>query len=143
VRRKSRRPRDLRGLLFDETQYEASLIYVHQQLSRHRDDASLKTEAANREVVLYRDVGEGFRQAVKRAGLQAPGKLTLHSLRHGFASLLIANGLNLVCVSCQLGHTNPSITLEVYAHLFDRADHADTARAALDASYTAISDAAG
>jgi integrase len=85
----------------------------------------------------YRDVGEGFRQAVKRAGLQAPGKLTLHSLRHGFASLLIANGLNVVYVSRQLGHANPSITLEVYAHLFDRADHAAAARGALDASYAA------
>ena len=85
----------------------------------------------------YRDVGDGFRQAVKRAGLQAPGKLTLHSLRHGFASLLIANGLNVVYVSRQLGHANPSITLEVYAHLFDRADHAATARDALDSSYAA------
>jgi integrase len=86
----------------------------------------------------YRDVGEGFRQAVKRAGLQAPGKLTLHSLRHGFASVLIANGLNVVYVSRQLGHANASITLEVYAHLFERADHAEAARAALETSYEAI-----
>ena len=86
----------------------------------------------------YRDVGEGFRKAVKRAGLRAPGKLTLHSLRHGFASLLIANGLNVVYVSRQLGHANPSITLEVYAHLFERADHAQAAREALEASYAAL-----
>ena len=58
------------------------------------------------------------------------------TLRHGFASLLIANGLNVVYVSRQLGHANPSITLEVYAHLFDRADHAAIARDALDSSYT-------
>ena len=68
----------------------------------------------------YPDVGEAFRQAIKRAGLQAPGKLTLHSLRHGFASLLIANGLNVVYVSRQLGHANPSVTLGVYPHLFER-----------------------
>jgi len=85
----------------------------------------------------YRDVGEGFRQAVQRADLQSPGKRTLHSLRHGFASLLIANGLNVVYVSRQLGHANPSITLEVYAHLFERADHAPTARGALETSYAA------
>jgi integrase len=65
----------------------------------------------------YRDVGEGFRQAVRRSGLQAPGKLTLHSLRHTFASLLIARRLDVVFVSRQLGHANPSITLGVYAHL--------------------------
>ena len=51
--------------------------------------------------------------------LPAPGRLSLHSLRHGFASLLIANGLNVVYVSRQLGHANPTITLKVYAHLFD------------------------
>ena len=85
----------------------------------------------------YRKVGENFRQAVKQAGLQAPGKLTLHSLRHGYASLLIANGLNVVFVSRQLGHANPSITLDVYAHLFQRADHAQTATDALEASLAA------
>jgi integrase len=83
----------------------------------------------------YRDVGEAFRQAIKRAGLEAPGKLTLHSLRHGFASPLIANGLNVVYISQQLGHANPTITLGVYAHQLERADHATAARDALQASY--------
>jgi integrase len=85
----------------------------------------------------YRHVGHGFRNAVKRAGLQAPGRLSLHSLRHGFASLLIAEGMNVVFVSRQLGHANPTITLGVYAHLFERADHAAAAREALEASYAA------
>jgi integrase len=86
----------------------------------------------------YRDVGEGFRQALKCAGLQASGKLTLHSLRHTFASLLIARRLDVVFGSRQLGHANPSITLSVYAHLYARADHATTARKALEASYAAM-----
>ena len=59
------------------------------------------------------------------------------TLRHGFASLLIANGLNVVYVSRQLGHANPTITLGVYAHLFERADHAAAARDALEAGYRA------
>ena len=80
----------------------------------------------------------GFRQAIKRAGLEGPGKLTLHSLRHGFASLLIANGLNVLYVSSQLGHAKSQHHLEVYAHLFERADHAHAARAALEVSYQAI-----
>ncbi len=83
----------------------------------------------------YRLVGQAFQRAVKQAGLETPGRLTLHSLRHGYASLLIANGLNIVFVSRQLGHANPNITLQVYAHLYQRADHAQTARQALDASY--------
>jgi integrase len=87
----------------------------------------------------YRNVGEGFRQAVKRAGLGGgPSRLSLHSLRHGFASLLIAKGLNVVFVSRQLGHANPNITLGVYAHLFEHADHAHAAREALEAGYAAL-----
>jgi integrase len=45
--------------------------------------------------------------------------------------------MNVVFVSRQLGHANPTITLGVYAHLFERADHAATARDALDSSYAA------
>ena len=84
----------------------------------------------------YRDVGEGFRHAVKAAGLTGPGRLTLHSLRHTFTSLLIAKGLNVVFVSRQLGHASPTTTLGVYAHLFGQAEHAAAAaRAVLEASY--------
>ena len=72
---------------------------------------------------------------MKAAGLTGPGRLSLHSLRHTFASLLIAKGLDVVFVSRQLGHASPATTLGVYAHLFDQAQHAATARAALEASY--------
>jgi integrase len=83
----------------------------------------------------YRDVGAAFRATVKRSGITASGRLSLHSLRHGYASLLIAKGLNVVFVSRQLGHANPTVTLSTYAHPFEQADHARVAREALDASY--------
>jgi integrase len=44
-------------------------------------------------------------------------------------------GLNVVYVSRQLGHANPTVTLSTYAHLFERADHATAAREALEESY--------
>ena len=70
----------------------------------------------------YRDVGEHFRATITFAGITTAGeRLTLHSLRHGFASLLISHGLNVVFISRQLGHANPNITLRVYAHLYARA----------------------
>jgi integrase len=56
--------------------------------------------------------------------------------------MLIANHLNVIYVSQQLGHTNPTITLNTYAHLFRQADHEATACAALEASYAAISETA-
>ena len=85
----------------------------------------------------YRVVGKAFRATVIRSGITATGRLSLHSLRHGFASLLIAKGLNVVFVSRQLGHANPTVTLSTYAHLFERADHAQAASEALEASYAA------
>jgi integrase len=89
----------------------------------------------------YRDVGEDFRVTLKRAQITAEGKrLSLHSLRHAYASLLISNGLNVVFVSRQLGHANPNITLGVYAHLFAQRDHAQTARDALEQGYAASSE---
>jgi site-specific recombinase XerD len=39
-----------------------------------------------------------FRKAIKAAELDAPGRLTLHSLRHTFASFLITSGLDVVFV---------------------------------------------
>ena len=70
--------------------------------------------------------------------VQRRRRLSLHSLRHAFASLLISKGLNVVFVSRQLGHANPNITLEVYAHVFGRADHGAAARDAIEAGYAAM-----
>ena len=39
-----------------------------------------------------------------------------------------------------LGHANPTVTLGTYAHLFERADHAEAAREALEASYAVMAD---
>lgn len=64
--------------------------------------------------------------------------LTLHSLRHGFASMLIASGLDVVFVSGQLGHAKPTTTLRTYAHHFARASHAEAARAAVEAVHSAL-----
>jgi integrase len=58
-----------------------------------------------------------------------------HTLRHGFASTLIVElRLDPVVVSRQLGHARPSITLDRYSHLFDRARHAHDLRERLEAS---------
>jgi integrase len=43
-------------------------------------------------------------------------------LRHTHASALIAAGLDVVKVSKRLGHSNPVVTLRIYAHLFKQDD---------------------
>ena len=82
-------------------------------------------------------------RSISSPAVKAPHRLSLHSLRHGYASLLISRGLNVVFVSRQLGRANPNVTLEVYAHLFERADHAATARDALEASHAAMASSLG
>lgn len=48
--------------------------------------------------------------------------VTLHTLRHTFASNLIASGCDVVTVQRALGHSQPSITLNVYSHLWPSAE---------------------
>ena len=54
-------------------------------------------------------------------------KIRLHDLRHTHASMRIANGSDIVRISRDLGHSNPSFTLDVYAHLFARVQQRDAA----------------
>jgi integrase len=50
------------------------------------------------------------------AGLLTAAKLP-HDLRHSAASLLLASGVELVEVSKLLGHAEPRVTADLYAHL--------------------------
>ena len=43
-------------------------------------------------------------------------RLTLHKLRHTFASLLLNRGVPITKVSAYLGHRDPTITLKIYSH---------------------------
>ena len=46
--------------------------------------------------------------------------VTLHGLRHTYASMLIASGkFDIAEISAALGHSNITTTLNVYAHMFD------------------------
>ena len=43
--------------------------------------------------------------------------IRFHDLRHTYASLLIEQGENIKYIQSQLGHSSPTITLNIYAHL--------------------------
>lgn len=49
-------------------------------------------------------------------------QVSLHSLRHTNASLLIEQGVNVRTVSSRLGHSQTSTTLNIYTHAFQSAD---------------------
>ena len=60
------------------------------------------------------DVSKRFTTAAKP--LDVP-RITLHGLRHSWASLALAAGVNPKVVSERLGHTSVSFTLDVYSHV--------------------------
>lgn len=59
-----------------------------------------------------------FKLILKKHGL--PENLNVHSLRHTNASLLIAGGTDVTTVAGLLGHAQPSTTLDIYSHAFDK-----------------------
>ena len=69
----------------------------------------------------------GFAPLQVAAGVVGAGgraKYGLHSLRHFFASWLIEQGFNVKRVSTLLGHSEATVTLNIYSHLMpDGNDH--------------------
>ena len=70
-----------------------------------------------------------FKKILKANDL--PTDLNVHSLRHTAASLFIASGTDVGTVAGLLGHSQPSTTLDIYTHAFDKnkkaasSDHAE------------------
>ncbi|WP_185222794.1 tyrosine-type recombinase/integrase [Parageobacillus thermoglucosidasius] len=61
-----------------------------------------------------RNILRVMRRLCKSSGVTA---IRFHDIRHTHASILISSGVDIVKVSARLGHANPKITLEIYAHL--------------------------
>jgi integrase len=59
--------------------------------------------------------------------------VTLHSLRHTHASMLINAGLDILAISRRMGHSSPTITLNVYGHLIHGTD--DRAAQVMEAAF--------
>jgi integrase len=54
--------------------------------------------------------------------------MRFHDLRHTYASLLIEQGENLKYIQTQMGHSSPTVTLNVYAHLMKPTNQEAAAR---------------
>lgn len=64
-------------------------------------------------------ITDWFAKFIKRSGLPY---VTLHSLRHTNATLMIAEGTDVCTVSRRLGHANTATTLNIYAHALQSKD---------------------
>jgi integrase len=66
--------------------------------------------------ILARAVERANERLEARGAVPLPESLTPHKLRHTFASLLVALGIDPGAVMDQLGHTDPTFTLRTYRH---------------------------
>lgn len=73
-------------------------------------------------------VDKGIRKYMEETGLG----VTLHGLRHGFASILYKNNVDIKTAAYVLGHAQSSTTLEIYTHLMEQ-DKLRSVRNALNA----------
>ena len=70
-----------------------------------------------------------------------PAQFRFHDLRHYFASLLIASGLDVKVVQARLRHASAKTTLDTYGHLWPDKD--ESSRAAVAAVYAVRTHAEG
>lgn len=68
--------------------------------------------------VLPSNFERSFHAVLRNAGID--GDYGLHSLRHTFASMLFAKGIDVKIVSKLLGHSSVKITYDIYVHLFEK-----------------------
>jgi integrase len=78
---------------------------------------------------------EVWKAAREAAGLANVRENGMHALRHHYASMLLAGGVDIRALSEYLGHHDPAFTLRIYAHLMPGAD--DRARRAVEKALAA------
>lgn len=145
------RPGEIAGLTRADVDWDAPAIEVRVQ---HKG-AELKTKASAAVVPIPADLAE-LLEADSGAAYIVPGKFgrgvtawqlndvwattrakiaglpegfRIQDLRHYFASLLIASGLDIKVVQARMRHASPVVTLRTYAHLWPETD--DPSRAAV------------
>lgn len=62
------------------------------------------------------NLSRSLKAAAERAGIERPREVTIHGLRHTFATNLLGNGANVKDVQALLRHSSPLLTLKTYCH---------------------------
>ena len=81
------------------------------------DDAWLFRAAREGPIWLHNWRTRVWYKALRDAGMEDEG-VTIHSLRHTYASIAIAAGADVKTLQRQLGHSSATITLDTYAALW-------------------------
>ena len=128
------------GMVFTTPKTKAGLRTIKlgestlQQLRAHRErqqataqyvgtdwsDLDVVFSSARGKPIYQTVLNEEYKKVLAASGVK---KIRFHDLRHTAASLMLNYGVPVVVVSKILGHANPSITMNIYAHLITSQQH--------------------
>jgi len=156
---------ELRGLMVDDVDFLRRTIRVERQRDQSGRLAPVKSKTSRRTVPVgqvvidelaahlaaYPSAGALFvdelgeplpywrwKKLITAAATAVGVDATAHSLRHFFASALIAGGASVKQVQTVLGHASAVITLRTYAHLWPGDE--DRTRSVMDAALSPLAD---
>lgn len=85
----------------------------------YRDDLNLVFRNNRHQIISDEAVNKSLKNALKSDDIKSKNIITFHGLRHTHASLLISDNIGIDYISKRLGHSNTSVTMNVYLHLLE------------------------
>lgn len=102
-----------------KTEESTRIISIPNKLNEELEKYILKAIYIMEDKRIFNTDIQYARRLFKRLTLKYLNRdLTIHDLRHSHASLLINNGVEILAISKRLGHSNPTMTLNIYSHLY-------------------------
>jgi integrase len=99
----------IRVLKKHKTEQKKSML----SFGKQQCDDNLICSLQNGDMIVPATVTKRFQELTEAAGY----KLTFHQLRHAHASYLLKQGIHPKVVAERLGHSNISITMDLYSHI--------------------------
>ena len=97
----------------------ARLIEVHRQFPYEKTDFLIQDGVGN--PLGGQALSSRLTRLEQKQGLPT---VTMHGLRHTYASLLHSQGVDMAHISAELGHSNLTTTANIYTHIFQSATNA-------------------
>ncbi len=94
----------------------ARLLEVHRQFKYESTDYLVQDGFGN--ILNPQALASRLHRLEVKKGLP---NVTLHGLRHTYASLLHSQGIDMARISAELGHSNLTTTANIYTHIFESA----------------------
>lgn len=94
---------------------KAALKCVEIQQQNNKADSPFIFYSSAGTALMKRNIYRAFKNIMEKADIKT--HLTIHSMRHSFATRLLEKGADIKTVSDLLGHKSIQITLDIYSHV--------------------------